>query len=141
MKISVIRHLMGPTFTHGKMFIDNVFFAHTLEDTFRDLHGDISKKVHSKTCIDPGEFEVKLSFSNHFQRTLPEILNVPCFAGIRIHGGNTAADTEGCILIGEQSDNNGKIWNCGGKLKELIDKLTAANGATISVVNQPALAV
>ena len=31
---------------------------------------------------------------------LPLLLDVPSFAGIRIHSGNYATDSEGCLIIG-----------------------------------------
>ena len=82
------------------------FTCYSLEDTDRGLKQDMpiegikAIKIASKTAIPYGRYEVILSFSNRFQKQLPLLLNVPGFEGIRIHAGNTDADTEGCILLG-----------------------------------------
>lgn len=125
MKIKVVRSVFGPTSTLGRMFINDAFFAYTLEDTVRHLNGDCSRKVKSQTAIDPGTYEVVISFSNNFQRYLPLLLKVPCFEGIRIHGGNTCQDSHGCILIGEKSNMQDKIWNCASKMSGLMARLKA----------------
>ena len=127
MNIKVIRSVFTPTATLGKMFIDDAFFAYTLEDTDRNMNGDCSKKVQNKTAIDLGTYEVILSFSNRFKRVMPLLLKVPCFDGIRIHGGNTSDDTEGCILIGASSNMADRIWNCAGMVNDIIQKLTDAS--------------
>jgi hypothetical protein len=71
---------------------------------------------------------------------LPEVQNVKCFEGIRIHGGNTDADTEGCILIGAQSNMHDRIWDCAGKVAELIAKMRtipAEEKVTLEIIKQP----
>jgi hypothetical protein len=125
MQIKVVRSVFSPTTTMGKMFIDEAFFAYTLEDHDRHLNGDCSKKLKSKTAIDTGTYEVVVSFSNNFKRYLPLLLQVPCFEGIRIHGGNTCEDSLGCILIGEHSNMKDKIWNCASKMNRLLTMLKA----------------
>ena len=47
------------------------------------------------------------------------------FEGIRIHGGNTDADTHGCILVGKNSEV-GKLTNSQTALKKVLTLLNAA---------------
>ena len=59
-----------------------------------------AKKVFGQTAIPKGRYEVAITFSNKYKRMLPLLMNVPCYEGVRIHSGNRAEDTEGCILVG-----------------------------------------
>jgi hypothetical protein len=59
-------------------------------------------KVQDETAIPVGSYKMKISKSPKFGRLLPEILDVPGFSGIRIHKGNTAADSSGCLIIGSR---------------------------------------
>ena len=61
-----------------------------------------------------------------------ELLDVPGFEGILIHRGNTAEDTAGCILVGENKEP-GKVVNSGRHEEELTRTLkeAQANGEEI----------
>lgn len=126
MELKVVRSIMNDNSTLGKMYMNDEFFAYTCEDTVRHINGDISKKIKGKTAIDAGRYEVVVSHSGHFGKELPLLLNVPCFDGIRIHGGNTADNSLGCILIGEKSDMKGRISNCAEKVADLIEAIKIA---------------
>lgn len=82
-------------FTHGKLYLGGVFFCDTLEDQERPV------KIPGVTAINCGHYKLTITMSNRFRRRLPLLLNVGNFEGVRIHSGNTAKDTEGCILVGE----------------------------------------
>lgn len=123
MELELIRSVFNPQSTLGELHINGSFFAYTLEDVDRKLNGDCAKKVKNETAIDYGQFEIVLSFSNRFQKYLPELLNVPCFSKIRIHGGNTQDDTEGCILIGAETNHKDRIWNCPSTVNKLVTLL------------------
>lgn len=91
------------------------FRCFTLEDEVREPGGSdgaitpewvSSWKVPGETAIPRGRYRIVLSWSGRFQRNMPELLNVPGFVGIRIHSGNTAADTEGCIMLGLVEEAN-----------------------------------
>lgn len=97
MELKVIRDQFTEKSTLGTLLIDSEFFCFTLEDR-RRADG---VKVKHETCIQPGTYEVAITFSNRFRRMLPLLLNVPGFDGIRIHPGNTNVDTSGCLLVGK----------------------------------------
>lgn len=96
MQINVRRTFKGPDYTIGKLYMDGHYLCDTLEDTVRPA----GTKIAGKTAIPAGTYRVKKTMSPRFKKILPEILKVPGFTGVRIHAGNTAADTDGCLLLG-----------------------------------------
>ena len=76
------------------------YFCDTLEPTWRD-YANGAHKIKGCSAIPEGRYAVVISFSPKIKQWLPILLGVPRFSGIRIHAGNTAADTEGCILVGK----------------------------------------
>lgn len=97
MKLKVTRQQFEPECTIGALTVNGFAQCYTLEDVVRPTG---EPKVFGQTAIPTGTYKVIITFSPHFQRDLPLLLNVPNFEGVRIHPGNTAADTEGCILVG-----------------------------------------
>ena len=94
MILRVIREPSTAAATMGILLIDGVFACWTLEDVVRPV------KIPGETAIPAGRYDVRLSLSQRFQKVLPEVLAVPGFTGIRMHAGNTQADTAGCLLVG-----------------------------------------
>tara|TARA_R110000868_G_scaffold136447_1_gene349407 strand:+ start:18320 stop:18775 length:456 start_codon:yes stop_codon:yes gene_type:complete len=139
MKIKVVREFRSATETLGTMYINDKFFCYTLEDFDRKLKQSQDEefikanKIQKLTAMPSGNYRVILSISNRFQRLMPEVLNVKGFAGIRIHGGNTHENTEGCILIAknrfiDKPSTFGKIrnWIQGSMEVQLIKEIQKA---------------
>ncbi len=82
--------------TIGELSINGSFECYTLEDAER------ISKVYGRTAIPKGQYEVIINYSNRFKQYMPLLLNVPDYEGVRIHSGNTANDTLGCILVGQK---------------------------------------
>lgn len=102
-ELMLIRFRLSQKSTIGKLFVNNEFLCYTIEDTDRMLENfGASAKIQNETAIPLGNYKVVLSHSNRFGRVMPEVLGVPFFTGIRIHSGNTAEDTEGCVLVGNR---------------------------------------
>jgi len=93
--------------TISELTVNGNFECFVLEDRDRGLTQGMTLselmalKVKTRTAIPSGRYEIVVSFSDRFQKMLPLLLDVPAFAGIRIHPGNTDNDTEGCLLPGK----------------------------------------
>lgn len=131
MQLKLNRTYKGQNYTIGKLYIDGEYFCDTIEDTVRVLN-DIGDKIPSKTAIPYGTYKITLNIVSpkYSQRKgydwcggrLPRLLNVPFFEGILIHAGNTAEDSAGCILVGENKEK-GKVLNSMATLKRLYKRL------------------
>ena len=95
-----------PTYTIGRLSIRRrergvftpwTYFCDTLEPHWVDFHHG-GRKTKGKAAIPEGRYPVVVTMSPRFHRWLPLLVGVPHYDGIRIHSGNTAQDTEGCIL-------------------------------------------
>ena len=109
MKLKLIRKYRKQDYTIGKLYVDGAYFCDTLEDYDRLYFGGI--KVAGRTAIPVGTYKVVLNVqSPKYARKdywrkynngyMPRLLSVPMFSGILIHPGNTAKDTDGCIIVG-----------------------------------------
>ena len=134
MKLTLKRIALRPTYTIGKLYIDDSYFCDTLEDTVRDTNksgkfDNGEQKIKGKTAIPYGTYEIKWTYSPRFKKYTPQLMNVPSFEGIRIHAGNTSADTEGCLLLGENKQV-GKVLNSRATINKFypIIKEACSNG-------------
>ena len=82
----------------------------------------LANKLKGITAIPTGKYDVILTFSPRFKCVLPLLLNVKGFEGIRIHPGNSAEDTEGCLLVGENKEK-GKVINSRATFEKLMSVL------------------
>jgi hypothetical protein len=87
-------------------------------------------------AIPEGRYAVVISFSPTKKRWLPILLGVPMFQGIRIHAGNTAKDTLGCILPGDNRRKgmvlDSRIWE-GRLIKKIMEAQEKGESIWITV--------
>ena len=140
MELILKRIAKRKTYTIGRLYIrqqvmdeylpgtEDKYFCDTLEPTWRDYeHG--AYKVKGRSAIPEGRYAVVISYSPKFKQWLPILLGGPEFnkqwQGIRIHAGNTAKDTEGCILVG-RNQRVGEVLDSRKWLNKLKQKIVEA---------------
>ena len=130
MILNLVRDTFTDKTTIGKLYIDGVYQCETLEDTVRAK----GVKVSGQTAIPRGTYQIVINFSHKNQKLMIQLLDVPMFEGIRIHSGNKAEDTEGCILVGT---SRSKDWISGSikAFTPLYNKINSALEAedTVSI--------
>lgn len=143
MELLLKRIARRETYTIGRLFVDGKYFCDTLEDTDRGLSQslplsvNVSKKKKGATAIPVGRYQVVMNIkSPKFSKKkayefcggyLPRLLNVLAYEGVLIHIGNTAGDTEGCILVGRNT-KVGMVTESTAIFKKLYAKLKEAKG-------------
>lgn len=141
-KITVKRDTYNPKNTLGKLYINDVFFCETLEDVVRDINkdGDLDDagetKVYGETAIPSGAYKMIINMSNRFKKEMPLLLNVKGFDGIRIHSGNTEADTHGCILVGLTRTKDNKIGQSQLAFSKLMLELSKYRTFEITIIDK-----
>ncbi|WP_302554927.1 DUF5675 family protein [Leyella stercorea] len=142
MEVKVKRIARRDNYTIGKMYVNGEYVCDTLEDTDRGLTSKMSvaqisgMKVHGETAIPTGRYLVDMkTVSPRFggrpqyqfcKGRLPRLCNVPAYQGVLVHCGNTANDTEGCILVGENKAV-GQVLNSTATFRKVYTKLKAAD--------------
>ena len=121
MILTLRRIALKPTYTIGRLYVDGERFCDTIEDRVRKP----GEKVPGETAIPAGTYKVVITRSPKYRKDLPLLLNVPGFAGVRIHSGNTAKDSEGCIIVGK-NDRVGWVSNSRVTMSALMEKLKAS---------------
>ena len=123
------------TYTIGKLSMDGAYFCDTLEPPALEKKTSVSKEAILRSqqkaqtlkpfAIPEGRYAVVLSYSPKKKEWLPILLGVPLVPGIRIHAGNTAKDTLGCILVGKNLEK-GMVLNSRYWLKRVKNKIVDA---------------
>ena len=142
MKITLHRNESVAGATVGVLHIDGAFACHTLEDEVREVPGEPVEawKIKGATAIPAGTYTVALQDSNRFGADTLTLLDVPGFQYIRMHAGNTADDTEGCVLLGMRATEASLVGGTSRPAVALVKgEVQAAIGrgeaVTIEIVN------
>jgi len=138
MNLALQRLVLTANSTCGQLFVDNSLECWTLEEPFKD--------GNPGSCIKAGTYKIVLAPSPKFQnssdawerqqgKSICHLVDVPNRQYILIHWGNTAKDTEGCILVGHSHSKDfiGQSRDAYTELKGKIDAAVAA-GEELSII-------
>ena len=104
--------------TVSELLVDNKQIGWGLEDVVRPAS---SKKIWGQTAIPAGRYQCVITWSPKFQRKMPLLLGVPGYEGVRVHWGNDATASEGCLLVGSGYNMKHPDWI--SESRKMFDKL------------------
>ena len=117
--------------TISKVYVDGIFFCYALEDTVRAQ--GIKVKNYTAIAENLEGYKVAKHMSNRFKRYVAILYTEDdkitlkyggiSFTYVYTHGGNDAADTDGCVLVAYNWANN-TIYKAADK--ELTKKIFTA---------------
>jgi hypothetical protein len=136
--ISIIRKPSEHGCTLSTWYVDSKYQCVGIEDVVR---GQGQPKVFGQTAIPVGTYQVRNTMSTRFKKVLPQLFDQPgkttlfgtrpigeC--GVRIHPGNYATQTEGCLLPGTGIAAGGTmVTSSVAAFNQLMAKITRALAA------------
>lgn len=148
MKLTLKRIALRPTYTIGKLYIDDVYFCDTIEDTVRDINkngkfDNGEQKIKGKTAIPYGTYKITTNvvsprfkdraWAKPYDGKIPRLINVPSFDGVLMHPGSSAADTSGCLLVGKNTIV-GRLTDSQKTFHALMQKIKGQKNITIEII-------
>lgn len=133
MRLTLTRFERVEDATIGQLEIDGIFICFTLEDVVRPV------KVPGSTAVPAGIYPIQITWSRRFQQEMPLLIGVHDFTGVRIHPGNFANDTDGCILPGMERQGAKVIRSREAYniiLREIREAKAVHEDVSIEIVNQ-----
>lgn len=142
MRLVLTRKERTSEYTAGCLYVGGTYFCDTIEDCDRGLHSKLAlkeihrRKIPGKTAIPSGVYDVTLDakspkygdiqwYDDLCGGYMPRLVNVAGFEGILIHPGNTAEDSEGCIIVGRY-EGHGSVSNSKRTFESLYKVLSMA---------------
>lgn len=141
MEIKLVRIAFKENYTIGKLYVDGKYFCDTIEDKDRGLDNSMTeseileKKVKGQTAIPTGHYKIDITYSPKYKRMMPLLLDVKGFSGIRIHTGNTAKDTEGCLIVGKNK-KVGMVLESRDTYQRLFKMMQGEKNITIDITRK-----
>ena len=143
MEIVVERRWKKENYTIGRLSIDGDLLCNTLEDVDRGLDDSMqewmikNKKIPTRTAVPTGRYEVlmdvvsprfsqKQFYKDVCKGKLPRLKDVKGFDGVLFHCGNDETHTEGCLLVGKNTQV-GKVTNSQETFKKMYALMKKAH--------------
>lgn len=127
LRIQSLRTAYTDHSTRSNLIVDAVNWGYAIEDVVRPAG---SPKVYGKTAIPAGIYQVAMYDSPHFKKRLPHLMDVLGYDYVLAHGGNTAADTLGCLCVAS------KIKALDWIFESISDKLASTVEAALRAGHQ-----
>ena len=141
-ELTLIREPSKDGATLSVLYLGSYAVCDVLEDEIREVPGVevMLWKVKGRTAIPSGTYMLALQNSMRFGADTLTVTCVPGFEYIRIHGGNTQLDTEGCLLPGTRNGAN-TVKDSRVALQRLRDLIVPGmrrgEQVTLMIVNPP----
>ncbi len=140
MRLMLERQVLTDEYSLGELFAEGQchasrrmasgHLAWTAEDCDRELE-EGNPKLWGASAIPLGTYTLYHTWSARFRRRVLCLAGVPDYSRVYLHGGNKAADTHGCPLVGAVRTSIG-VRDCGAVVAWLEREVP--DGSTIAIV-------